>query len=72
MNAKTTKTFELSYDEIIIGKYTLSDIIIKVHKSVTQVVKDLSLIENRDDVIGDIDVPLYDVLNLLEDLEKTN
>ena len=67
MNAKVTITKDVRFNEIVIGDYTLSEILNIIHTKTTECLQNIS-IENQSETpnFTDIDAPLHGVLNLIE------
>ena len=67
MNAKVTITKDVRFNEIVIGDYTLSEILNIIHTKTTECLQNIS-IENQSKKpnFTDIDAPLHGVLNLIE------
>ncbi|MFA5432745.1 MAG: hypothetical protein WC319_07730 [Candidatus Paceibacterota bacterium] len=67
MNAKVTITKDVRFNEIVIGDYTLSEILNIIHTKTTECLQNIS-IENQSEKpnFTDIDAPLHGVLNLIE------
>lgn len=67
MNAKVTITKDVRFNEIVIGDYTLSEILNIIHTKTAECLQNIS-IENQSETpnFTDIDAPLYGVLKLIE------
>lgn len=67
MNAKVTITKEVSFNEIAIGDYTLSEVLNIIHSKTTECLQNISIERQKENPdYTDIDSPLCGVLNLIE------
>ena len=69
MKAKVTLKDEINFTEIVIGGYTLSEILKVIHSKTTECVQNISIENQKDNPnYTDIDSPLHGVLNLIESI----
>lgn len=71
MKGKIKIEKEVDFNQIIVGKYKLSEIFKIIEKNTINVIQEIS-IQNQSDIPNyvDIDTPLYRILNLLEELKN--
>ena len=69
MDAKITITKDVSFNEIKIGKYNLTEILDLIYRKTNETVLNIS-IENQSETpdYTDIDSPLHGILNLIEEI----
>lgn len=69
MKAKVTLKDEIDFSEIIIGDYTLSEILKVIHSKTTECIQNISLENQKNNPnFIDIDCPLHGVLSLIENI----
>ncbi len=69
MKAKVIVESEIDFSEVIIGDYTLSEILRRIHSKTSECVQNISIESQRSDPdYIDIDSPLHEVLNFIESI----